>query len=203
MYMWTRSKIVYANPAKTEYTTPVCDSSWEAANDVQADLDSTKDNLVERIETSYTQVLSESERIILAALQSYVETSNFEEFRQTVQSQLEILADSIEISFTTATEHITDVDGDLQNKFTELYKYIRFSGENAITIGSGDSAITLEIDNVNGISFKRNGVQFGHWDGENFYTGNIVVEVNERAQFGNFAFVPRSDGSLSFLKVGG
>ena len=34
-YLWTRSKIVYANPTKTEYTTPVCDSSWEAVNDMQ------------------------------------------------------------------------------------------------------------------------------------------------------------------------
>lgn len=32
-YLWTRSKIVYKNPASTVYTTPICDSSWEAAND--------------------------------------------------------------------------------------------------------------------------------------------------------------------------
>ena len=29
-YLWTRSKITYKNPTKEEYTTPVCDSSWEA-----------------------------------------------------------------------------------------------------------------------------------------------------------------------------
>ena len=34
-YLWTRSKIVYADPAGTVYTAPVCDSSWEAVNDVQ------------------------------------------------------------------------------------------------------------------------------------------------------------------------
>lgn len=34
-YMWTRSKIVYKNPTSTAYTTPVCDSSWEAINNVQ------------------------------------------------------------------------------------------------------------------------------------------------------------------------
>lgn len=33
-YIWTRSKIVYKDPAKTEYTTPVCSSEWEAVNDV-------------------------------------------------------------------------------------------------------------------------------------------------------------------------
>lgn len=33
-YIWTRSKIVYVNPASTEYTDPICDSSWEAVNDI-------------------------------------------------------------------------------------------------------------------------------------------------------------------------
>ena len=33
-YMWTRSKIVYTNPASTVYTAPVCDSSWEAVNEI-------------------------------------------------------------------------------------------------------------------------------------------------------------------------
>lgn len=34
-YMWTRSKIVYTNPSSTVYTTPVCDSSWEAVNGIE------------------------------------------------------------------------------------------------------------------------------------------------------------------------
>ena len=33
MYLWTRTKIVYSNPDSIEYTTPVCDSSWEASNE--------------------------------------------------------------------------------------------------------------------------------------------------------------------------
>ena len=34
-YVWTRSKIVYSNPTSTVYTTPICDSSWEAVNDIE------------------------------------------------------------------------------------------------------------------------------------------------------------------------
>ena len=34
-YIWTRSKIVYKNPSATAYTTPICDSSWEAVNEIQ------------------------------------------------------------------------------------------------------------------------------------------------------------------------
>ena len=34
-YLWTRSKITYKNPTKTEYTTPICDSSWEALESLE------------------------------------------------------------------------------------------------------------------------------------------------------------------------
>lgn len=34
-YMWTRKKTVYKNPESTVYTTPLCDSSWEAVNEIE------------------------------------------------------------------------------------------------------------------------------------------------------------------------
>lgn len=70
----------------------------------------------------------------------------------------------------------------------------------SIVIGAGKNSMSLLLKN-DCISFEKDGNQFGWWDGVNFHTGNIVVDVTERAQFGNFAMVPRSDGSLSFLKV--
>ena len=148
-----------------------------------------------------TQIVNDCESIIMTALESYVETGDYESYKETVSAQLQILSDEILMNFRTATEHIVNVDGDLQSKFTELYRYISFAGGN-ITLGSNENAITLTLEN-DMIVFKKNGLQFGWWDGVDFHTGNIVVEVNERAQFGNFAFIPRSDGSLMFLKVGG
>jgi len=38
-YIWMTSKIVYSNPSSTVYTTPSCDTAWEAANEVQNNLD--------------------------------------------------------------------------------------------------------------------------------------------------------------------
>ncbi len=38
-YLWIRTKTVYKNPSRTEYTTPIVDSSWESANDVENNLD--------------------------------------------------------------------------------------------------------------------------------------------------------------------
>lgn len=172
-------------------------------------------NTVGKIESDYVtneRLISESrflssliqqtvENILLTVSETYESKSTTEEFRQTIASELEVLADQISMNFTTTTEQIENVDGDLRSKFTELYKYIQFS-ENGITIGDNTTGLVLSLDN-DMITFSKNGVVFGRWDGVDFYTGNIVVEVNERAQFGNFAYVPRSDGSLSFLKVGG
>ena len=104
--------------------------------------------------------------------------------------RLDISADSV--LFRSGGQNLTD-----------LLHGIHIDPENAtISLGMEGSAITLSLEH-DMIVFKKNGEQFGWWDGNDFHTGNIIVDVNQRAQFGNFAYVPRSDGSLMFLKVGG
>lgn len=161
------------------------------------------ESLVKTESDRSTSLHMDNRAMILETIESLVKTSDYEEFKKSTETQLSLVPGQIDMSFRSASEQINGVDGDLQSKFTELYKYLHFRGETAITIGSGNSAITLEIDNETGIAFRKNGEQIGLWDGDNFYTGNIVVKVNERAQFGNFAWIPRSDGSLVFGKVGG
>ena len=178
----------------------------EKIEKVVKDVAENRENVVEvknQVVTYSTEVVNTCNEIILSAMTDYVETGNFEKFQQTVEAQLKVLSDSITMKFTETTNDIKDVNGDLQSKFNQLYKYIEFSGDTAITISSGDSTMTLEIDNESGIVIKQNGVQLGRWCGDTFESGNIIVKVNERAQFGDFAFIPRADGSLQFLKVGG
>lgn len=87
------------------------------------------------------------------------------------------------------------------NNLANLINYIRIDPENGtMTFGAGENAMALTLEN-DIISFSKNGELFGWWDGINFHTGNIIINVTERAQFGNYAFIPRTDGSLSFLKV--
>lgn len=69
-YLWTRTKIVYENPSSTEYTTPVCDSSWEAANEVADDL---HNNYYNKTETE-ALIKVESDRITSTVKETVVET---------------------------------------------------------------------------------------------------------------------------------
>ena len=82
-----------------------------------------------------------------------------------------------------------------------VLSYVRIDpNAGSISLGGGTNSMSLSVEH-DIITFSKGTEQFGWWDGVNFHTGNIKIDVTEKAQFGNFAYVPRSDGSLSFLKV--
>lgn len=148
-----------------------------------------------------TEVLNTAKEFTVTALEEYVEKSEYDEFRSSTQSELKQTAEQIALNFTQTTEQINEVDGDLQAVNEKLEKHFEFTVD-GLDIKAGEGTMTLTLDN-DLVSFSKNGQQFGWWDGVDFHTGNIVIEVSERAQFGDFAFIPRSNGSLSLLKVGG
>ena len=90
-------------------------------------------------------------------------------------------------------------------RFNELSTLANATNRVAVSIGSDmvDDKYILEVDNVSGIKYVHAGdpepVSF--WDRDTFHSGNLEVEVTKKAQFGNFAFTPRTDGSLMLLKV--
>lgn len=163
----------------------------------------TVDETISDTQTAMSQQNAETialcNQAIKDALDAYVQDGNYAKFVEAVQEQMANMEATITKNFKTNSEQTKEVGSDLDNRFQELRKYIRF-GDNGIEIGARENALKLVLDN-NIIYFEQNGVQKSWWDGNDFHIGNIKVDVSERAQFGNFAFIPRSDGSLMFLKV--
>ena len=176
-------------------------TDWTPApEDTGAALDDKAEVITQTMLEQRTEVLNTAEEFTVKALENYVETSAYEEFRTSTKSTLTQNSKQIALNFSKTTEQINDVNGDLQSVSERIEKHFEFTA-NGLLIKAGEGSMNLVLDN-DIIRFTKNGQEFGWWDGVDFHTGNIVVEVNERAQFGNFAFVPRSNGSLSFLKVG-
>ena len=178
----------------------------EAISDVQTDVDNLENTLEETnsaIQTQISETATNIEKtcddIILSALESYVTTGDYEEFKSQL-AELYITSDQVDIKISNVDSRISDIGKDTDSKFDEFYKYFEFR-ETGLSILES-SGFELRLDSGM-IQFMKDGIPFGWWDGVDFHTGNIVVEIEERAQFGNFAFVPRSDGSLQLLKVGG
>lgn len=101
----------------------------------------------------------------------------------------QLLADSNEyrLNFIT-TKTLTD---GFTESFQEIADYIRFVGGN-IELGKGDNLYTLKIENDR-INIYYNGNSISSWEQDKF----TVSQLN----LGNFAFIPRQNGSLGFRKV--
>ena len=169
----------------------------KVSNQIKSDYTADIAQAVQMTEQTLTTLIEQtSEAIRLMVSENYTTNDELTEALSTTMTQL---SDQFLFEFNSLKATVEAGDDESRENFEELYKYIRFEG-GSIILGSSENAITLTIEN-DLIIFKKNGQEFGWWDGVDFHTGNIVVEVNERAQFGNFAFVPRSNGSLSFLKV--
>ena len=94
-------KIEKGNQA-TDWT-PSPKDTEDAISDIRNDITSQR-----------TDILSSCESIILSALETYVESGEYDEFKQTVSSQLEVLANRITMTFSTVSQQVNDVDGSLQ-----------------------------------------------------------------------------------------
>ena len=170
-------------------------------DDARDKVDSVESTLRSEIKEQVTSITRNTEQIIMSALETYAETSDLEELERTVQSELAVMADRISLNFEATTEQITSVNGELQTVSESLSKHFDFSVD-GLLIKSGENGTGLLLDS-DLIQFQKNGESGGNWNGTDFCTGNIIIKLEEKAQFGNFAFVPRSNGSLDFLKVGG
>lgn len=169
-------------------------------------VDSTASSLHNEIREQVTTIARDTEKIIMAALESYVKTDDLEKVESTLKSEFQVMAETISMNFykDTIEKQISDVDGELRTVIENLEKHFDFSVDGlAIKAGAGSMELVLDNDII---KFMKNGQQFGWWDGVNFHTGNIYVDVDETAQFGNYGFVPyedeESDG-LDLVRVGG
>ena len=169
----------------------------KATQEIKAEYTANIAKAVQTTEQALSTLIQQtSESIMLQVSETYMTN---DQLTEAVSSSMTQFADQFLFEFEKLQATVDENDADSRALFEEIYSYISFEGGD-IKLGNSASAITLAIENDR-ISFKKNGVEFGWWDGVNFHTGNIVVEVNERAQFGAFAFLPRSNGSLDFLKV--
>lgn len=181
----------------------IATDSREAAFMVESQL---RSEILEQV----TTLTRSTEAIIMTALESYVETDDLGEFKATLESEFKVMAERISMSFfATIDGKVTDVEGDLQDVQESLEKHFEFSLD-GLTIKAGENDMKLRLDN--GIIYFYKGEidednldtnLFGWWDGVDFHTGNIIIDVEERAQFGNFAALPRRNGNLSWKKVKG
>ena len=169
--------------------------SVEANYVINADVSSIVDTAI----TNNTSILQSAEEIIMSALQDYVTTGDFETFQNTVSTQFIQTAEDFTFNFNNLVSQITTVEGETQQQFQEINKYIRFEDGNII-LGESGNEITLKIENDR-IAFIQNNTEVAY-----FSNNKLTVTDGDflnSLKIGNFAWKPRANGNLSLVYVGG
>ena len=131
---------------------------------------------------------------------NYVSEDSFGEYKNEVSTQFSQTADSFEMKFQSTSTAISDVNKEMQDKFSEQTSYIRYEDGNII-LGRSNSDILLVMSN-NRISFVRNVTDLPEvaWFSDDILhvtQGDFLTEL----RIGKFGFVPGERGNLSFKKV--
>ena len=141
-------------------------------------------------------------KIRLDVASEYVSTGAFDEFREETNTQFTVQADGVEAKFSEIVLMVENVEGETQAQFREFASYIRGYqnelGQPVLELGSVTSDIILRQTNDR-IQFIQNGAEVAYVSNNTLYItdGHFLNSL----RIGNFAFIPRANGSLDFKKV--
>ena len=158
------------NPGNTQITMGATQRTYtgsqiDAARNVGNRIESARKELTDRVDVSATQVTQATQQqitdlqqnvnsIVLSALENYVETGDFNSYKEEISTKLSVLTDQLSIDITKVTERIDNVNGDLQSKYDSITKAFRFTSDGLI-IGESGNEILLRLDN-DVLQFVRN-----------------------------------------------
>lgn len=163
-------------------------SNTQRIENVEKDISENRTQLSEiqnQVFTQSTSIINDAEAIMMKALEEYVKTSNLEEFRSTVSSELLLLKNQLTLKFEELTSNIQNVDGDLQEKFNQIATIFTFN-INGFTIGKSSSPYKIFMDD-NEISM---------------FVGEIRVLWFEITEDGQIANIPELKVSKLFDLLG-
>ena len=147
-------------------------------------------NLLASIQTSEDNIKS-------TVAESYYLKEDTDALISSVSTEIEQTKNSVEIQFTQFSADIEAVANGTDAEFEEIRKYIRFV-DGKILLGEVGNELELQIANDR-ISFLQDGAEVAYFSNRKLYVTD--TQILHSLQLGNFAFMPRANGNISFKKV--
>ena len=211
LFLVTKLSINLTTPKNNKLTLGTSYSSFtektstsnKDVNLVVQEVSSTTSQMSDTIQDVVTQTSSAitqtSTEILSQVSEDYYLKDEANSLIESINTQFSQTNDEFELRFNEFYRNIQDVQNGSDAQFQNISKYIRFVDGNII-LGEEGNQLTLRIENDK-ISFLENGYEIAYWQNRQFYA--VDGEFINSLKLGNFAFIPRSNGNLSFKKVGG
>ena len=150
---------------------------------------------VERNLQASIEVAAENIQSVVA--ENYTLKEDAEALVASVSTSIEQTKNSFEIQFNQFSADLEAVATGADAEFEEIRKYIRFV-DGQILLGEVGNELELKIGNDK-ISFLQDGAEVAYFSNRKLYVKD--AEILHSLQLGNFAFMPRTNGNLSFKRT--
>ena len=164
---------------------------------------------VEKAEKTASEAIYNVEQNLLASMQvtadniqstvaeNYYLKDDTDALISSVSTEIEQTKDSFTIQFNQFSADVADVAAGADAQFEEIRKYVRFV-DGMILLGEVGNELELQISNDR-ISFLQDGAEVAYFSNRKLYVTD--TQILHSLQLGNFAFMPRDNGNLSFKKI--
>ena len=174
-------------------------TDWTPApEDVDQKFDDQRVELQEEIDTSIEQVEGQ---IISTVQATYTTKDEFENEIATIGTQITQNQESVNFQFSQLNGSLADLNsfkGTAGSQLETITKYIRFLNGD-IVLGGSDSKVQLKLENDR-ISFLDNNNEVMYITDEELSIMRAIIAT--QLTIGDFSWVPRSNGNVSFRYIG-
>lgn len=182
----------------TEENNSAIKAQGEVIQNVAGELRKNISGAIADIEQRTSSTIEQSATEILSQVRDdYYLKSETDQLIESQSTQLTQTKNEFEFKFNQFSQDINDVMTGTDAKFADISKYIRFVDGNII-LGEVGNELMLRIENDK-ITFLESGAEIAYWKNRKFYA--VDGEFINSLRLGNFAFLPRSNGNLTFKKV--
>ena len=155
-------------------------------------------DIVSQTQTYVNNQIANSEENTQTMLKEYTTVTDTTQLKESISTVFKQTADELGIQFNSINERITEENGEIIKHLDEISKYIRFK-DGDIILGEVGNALTTKISNGR-ISFLYNdNIEVAYITDQKLYITR--AEILDQIVIGSFAFMPRSNGNLSFTKI--
>lgn len=154
------------------------------------------DTVAETTTQQLSDIAQTSSEIVIRQMGSYVERTDFDEYKSSQSASLQVLSDELRINVERSEETIEQLEGSIKAKFDEFKKYFSFT-EDGLLIGAEGNQIMLRLDN-DLLAFLRNGYPALKMDENGLEATSLKTN---QITIGSYSLIGENDGRISLRKT--
>ena len=184
-------------PAFSEAVKGISNGQGQIIREVQKSTQTASEAVYNVEQNLMASISTESDNIKSIVAETYALKDETEAIISDVRLVITQTKDSYDMEFIQFRQDVEAVANGTDAQFEEIRKYIRFP-DGKILLGEVGNELELQIANDR-ISFLQDGAEVAYFSNRKLYVTD--AEILHSLQLGNFAFMPRENGNLSFKRT--